>query len=176
MAFVLETRVPGLAMRQLEQQHAAELFALIDQERGQLSLWLPWPEHTKSVRDTEAFIAVSAVEWQIRQRLACALWLGPRIIGGIGIVETDAAAGMAELGYWLAADYQGHGYMTAAVCALSRYCLLDLRWTEVLIRTLEGNAASRAVAERAGYELATVSDDRVLYRLTALGVSEGSGS
>jgi ribosomal-protein-serine acetyltransferase len=166
MALLLETELSGLTLRQLELGHAAELFALIDEERVQLSQWLPWPEHTRSVRDTEAFIAVSSVEWQIRQRLACALWLGSQIIGGIGIVETDAAAGQAELGYWLAARHQGRGYMTAAVRALSEYCLQELQCRQVVIRSMVGNAASRAVAVRAGYELDSETEEKVCYRLS----------
>jgi ribosomal-protein-serine acetyltransferase len=59
-----------------------------------------------------------------------------------------------EIGYWLSTEAQGHGYMTEAVYALTRYIFRqcrDAQRVEILVD--ERNTASRNVAQRCGFTL-----------------------
>lgn len=74
-----------------------------------------------------------------------------RLLGSCGIVEVDWEEGRAELGYWLAPEARGRGAMTRAVSLLARWIFDSLPIERVQLGIEPGNAASRAVAERAGF-------------------------
>jgi RimJ/RimL family protein N-acetyltransferase len=58
-----------------------------------------------------------------------------------------------EVGYWCAAEARGRGVVTRAVRVLSRYAFDELEIGRLEIFADVDNAASRRVAERAGYQL-----------------------
>lgn len=73
----------------------------------------------------------------------------------IGIVQTPLCPWdrMAGIGYWLAEDYRGRGYVTEAVEAV-KDSLFDWRWCDELrIQVFVGNEASRKVALKCGFHL-----------------------
>ena len=70
--------------------------------------------------------------------------------GAIGATNIDWAAKRAEFFYWLLAAYRGRGLAARALEAVSRWAeSRGLERLELMIDTR--NAASRKVAERAGY-------------------------
>jgi RimJ/RimL family protein N-acetyltransferase len=88
-----------------------------------------------------------------------------RLLAEVGLFGLGVPAPRAcEVGYWTHPDARGRGVMTAAVRAAARHALLPepdggLGLERVLLRAAEGNAASRAVAVRAGF-LASGRDRR----------------
>ncbi|MFJ1601735.1 GNAT family N-acetyltransferase [Streptomyces sp. NPDC088261] len=60
-------------------------------------------------------------------------------------------AGTWEIGYWTAKEHRGHGYMTEAVTALTRFAFTTLGAIRLEWRAEVGNAGSRAVAEKSGF-------------------------
>ncbi|MFE0653833.1 GNAT family N-acetyltransferase [Streptomyces sp. NPDC059534] len=63
----------------------------------------------------------------------------------------DRGTGTWEVGYWLAAEARGQGYMTEAVRALAHWAFTGLGCVRLIWRAEVGNAGSRAVAERVGF-------------------------
>ncbi|APE21931.1 MULTISPECIES: GNAT family N-acetyltransferase [Streptomyces] len=61
--------------------------------------------------------------------------------------------GVWEVGYWLAGEHRGSGYMTETVRAVAHWAFTGLGCTRLLWRAEIGNAGSRAVAERVGFVL-----------------------
>ena len=59
--------------------------------------------------------------------------------------------GSAEIGYGIAAEYQGHGYATEAVSALVDWALNDPCVTSVTAETEDSNIASQRVLKKAGF-------------------------
>ncbi|MBD0712134.1 MULTISPECIES: GNAT family N-acetyltransferase [unclassified Streptomyces] len=59
--------------------------------------------------------------------------------------------GVWEVGYWLAAEHRGNGYMTEIVRALAHWAFTQLGCVRLVWRAEVGNAPSRAVAERVGF-------------------------
>jgi RimJ/RimL family protein N-acetyltransferase len=121
--------------------------------------------------DAAAFVATreeehaagAGVHWAIA-RAADGELLGA--VSAMGLAETAAAS--AELGYWAHPDARGRGVMTAAARAAARHCLLPrddggLGLRRVLVRAASRNAASRAVARKAGFT--EVGRDRDAERL-----------
>jgi RimJ/RimL family protein N-acetyltransferase len=69
-----------------------------------------------------------------------------------------------EIGYWCAAEARGRGVVTRAVRMLSRYAFDELEIGRLEIFVDVDNAASRRVAERAGYQLEGVLRSHILNR------------
>jgi RimJ/RimL family protein N-acetyltransferase len=76
-----------------------------------------------------------------------------KYLGGCGVVAYDEESGSAEIGYWLAMEHQGKGYVTEAVRALCRYLFEECDANRAVICNDVRNAASRSVAERVGFRL-----------------------
>ena len=68
-----------------------------------------------------------------------------------------------EIGYWIRADAEGHGYVTEAVAALTRvgFELDDVEWVE--IRCDPANERSAAVPRRLGYRHEATLRGRLAY-------------
>lgn len=71
-----------------------------------------------------------------------------RLLGGTGLHPPRSSVGK-EIGYWIAAESEGHGFVTEAVSAL---CFVALRLGQPLvsIRMVPENQRSIAVCERIG--------------------------
>ena len=74
-----------------------------------------------------------------------------RLLGSFSVMELDRAPGYGELGYWVAAGARGRGVATRAVRLLHDWAVRALGLTELEILPHRDNAASRRIAEKAGY-------------------------
>jgi [ribosomal protein S5]-alanine N-acetyltransferase len=74
-----------------------------------------------------------------------------RLLGSIGIHRIDSEERRCDIGYWLAREARGRGAMTRAVHRLSGWIFGELPVDRIEIVADPRNAASRAVAERAGF-------------------------
>jgi len=75
----------------------------------------------------------------------------------IGAVSADSfepgATHQAEIGYWLARPFWGHGIMTDAVRAYVDYAFRELGVVRLMAHTLVFNRASQRVLEKNGFQL-----------------------
>ena len=74
------------------------------------------------------------------------------ILGSIGLLRGDADSRRAELGYWVAAEHRGRGIAPAAVELMVERAFAD-GWHRLELHIDPANAASRRVAEKAGFAL-----------------------
>ena len=97
-------------------------------------------------------------------------WLvrGPGgVIGDCGIKSPVDDAGAVEIGYGLAGAYQGQGFGSEVVAAISEWLLAQLDVSTVRARTLASNAASRRVLEKAAFIFVGKRDEECLYERRA---------
>ena len=87
----------------------------------------------------------SSLNWAVRDAADDAL-LGMVGLGLDGV-------GSAEIGYWLAPEARGRGLMSRSVELVLDTAFGRLGLVRVFWRAFVGNAASRAVAERAGFRV-----------------------
>jgi RimJ/RimL family protein N-acetyltransferase len=73
------------------------------------------------------------------------------LVGLIDLKRTDWRHRETEIGYWATPAARGRGVMTEATVALSRWALAEAGFERVVLRIATGNAASRRVAEKAGF-------------------------
>jgi ribosomal-protein-serine acetyltransferase len=153
----------GFELRRWRERDAEELHELIERNRGELAKWLSWAQESHG-RDTRAYLARVHDGENDGRRLQRAIVCGNSIAGDVGLfIDRDNAT--AAIGYWLDREHRGRGVMTAAVRELSRHGFAELRLHRIEIRTDVLNLASRAVAERLGFQLEGVL--RESYRVAA---------
>lgn len=75
-----------------------------------------------------------------------------RLIGAISVFQRGQA-GTWEIGFWMAKEHRGNGYMAEAVTVLTHWSLTKLGAERLEWRAEVGNTGSRAVAERAGFRV-----------------------
>ncbi len=76
---------------------------------------------------------------------------GNALLGSIGLTGVSALRNTAAVGYWLAADARGHGYMSAAVRLLARWAFDQLGLARLELTTDPDNEESQRVAEHCGF-------------------------
>ncbi|MER8232084.1 GNAT family N-acetyltransferase [Streptomyces sp. NPDC094049] len=74
---------------------------------------------------------------------------GGPLLAAVSLSSRDG--GVWEVGYWLAREHRGAGYMTEAVRALAHWAFTQLGCVRLVWRAEVGNTGSRAVAERVGF-------------------------
>ena len=73
------------------------------------------------------------------------------LIGSSGLHPRDWNVPSFEIGYWIRTGYEGQGYITEAVQAITKYGFETLEAKKIIIRMQGDNIRSEAVAKKAGY-------------------------
>ena len=137
-------------LRLLEVSDADDLYALIDANREELSQWLPWAAG-QTPADTVEFIHGGRDQVAHNNGFQAAIVVAERIAGVIGYARIDWDNRTTALGYWLGAESQGAGLMTAAVRVLTDHALSVWELNRVEVRAAVENTRSRAIPERLGF-------------------------
>jgi ribosomal-protein-serine acetyltransferase len=138
-------------VRVLQRQHAAELFAMVEECREHLREWLPWVDDTRSAADSERFIADSVAQLASNQSFQAGIFQRGLLVGVIGYHPIDWRNRKTALGYWLAPEAMGQGLMTQASRALLDHGFRELGLARIEIRCATQNKRSRAIPERLGF-------------------------
>ncbi len=137
-------------LRLLADADAQDLHELIEANRPYLAAWLPWAAEQRFA-DTLEFIRGTRAQLEDNDGFQVAILVEERIAGVIGYTGIDWQERSTGIGYWLAADHQGHGTVSAAVAALTDHALSTWELRRVTIRVATENARSRAIPGRLGY-------------------------
>ena len=85
---------------------------------------------------------------------------GGRLVGSMSLVRWDDGVGV--IGYWTAPWARGRGLTVDALRVLCRWCFTRRSAARLELHIEPGNAASRAVADRAGFAAEGVLRRRIL--------------
>lgn len=87
-----------------------------------------------------------ATTWGIRHDNA--------LVGMIGLhdVASNPSGGDAEIGFWMAPQYRGKGYVTEACEAVIAWGFSELRLARIEWRAVAGNLASARAAQSLGFQ------------------------
>jgi RimJ/RimL family protein N-acetyltransferase len=149
-----ELRGPRVVVRPYQLEDADALFAAVEESRQHIWPWLPWGDQHQSVDDSRDFILRSQAKWLLRESdLNVGIFAADtgRYLGGSGLHIRGWDVPAFEIGYWLRASAEGHGYMAEAVKLLTDFAFNALSAQRVMIRCDARNARSAAVAERLGF-------------------------
>lgn len=117
-----------------------------------VSKYMMWRPHAE-VRETQTFIegCIAAVEEGTRFPYVLSLReVSPR---PIGMLEARPLAHHVDLGYVLAPEHWGNGYMPEAISTLAELALANKRFYRVQAFCDVENVASRRTLEKAGFTL-----------------------
>lgn len=117
----------------------------------------PYPEG-----EAERWIQQQAEAWQQGSAVTFAVTLRNKdeTIGTVGLFNRREHE--AEIGYWIGLPYQGEGYCTEAVEALTGFGIAELGITRFYASHLKRNPASGAVLRNAG--LRRTGKDSIVWR------------
>ena len=144
---------PDVDLRLIEERHATEVFAAVNQDREYLSEWLPWVDATHTEDDTLSFIRSSLGNFASNSGFAAGIWNQGRFIGVIGTHKIDWLNRKVEIGYWIGKEFQGQGIMTDACRAAVTHLLGEMNLNRVEIHCAVKNAKSSAIPRRLGFVL-----------------------
>ena len=136
----------------------ALVYAGVVESIKELRAWpasLAWAVAEPSIDAFERFCRDSHADFLARKGFAMLLILKSEnaYVGGSGVHGFDWSVPKCEIGYWCRSSYCGHGLITEAVTAISRFAQDALGARRIISLPDELNTASRSVAERAGYLL-----------------------
>ena len=153
----LVLRDSELELRPLRFRDRAQWNRVRAENREWLSPWeatIP-PISEESLSELPSFFEmVKILNHEARQgrSMSFAIWHGHNLIGQIslgGVIYGAMRGG--HIGYWIDRNFANRGFTTKAVEMLTQYAFNVLKLHRVEINLRPENAASRRVAEKAGY-------------------------
>ncbi|UTM56860.1 GNAT family N-acetyltransferase [Photobacterium sp. CCB-ST2H9] len=126
---------------------------LVNAHFDYLSQWLAWPPHCNTESDFLNFIRRSLQDYAEGKSMVCAIFYQGIHVGNCSFNSINHSLKTVDIGYWLAADYQGKGIITRVCSHLIRIAFEQLEMEKVVIAAAVENQASRSVAERLGMTL-----------------------
>ena len=141
-----------LILRAYQPADAETLYATVEASRAHIAQWLPWTPQHASVEDSRTVIQRLIAQWE---QGICTYGVFAResgaLLGGLGLHLREADVPSYEIGYWLSAPAEGHGYITEATAAMVEYVFGELGARRIEIRCNALNTRSAAVAQRLGF-------------------------
>jgi ribosomal-protein-serine acetyltransferase len=149
-----ELRGERILVRPYRISDAETLKEAVDESREHIRPWLPFADEHQTVEASRDWIIHTNAQWLLRESLNCGVWdiASNRYLGGTGIHPRNWEIGYFEIGYWLRASAEGHGYMTEAARQLTNFALDGLKANRVEIRCDVRNIRSASVARRLGFK------------------------
>ena len=150
---IIET--PRLVLRIPSVSDAPRVNAAVRESFADLHRWMKWAKEIPTVEET-----INRAQRANTHPIAgedFSIWGFLKDTGefvlGCGLHLRDAEVPKFEIGYWCRSSYQGRGFVTEAVRALTRVGFEQMQANRIEIRCDARNERSRRVAERAGYQL-----------------------
>jgi ribosomal-protein-serine acetyltransferase len=140
-----------IELRLPEERFAEEATALVRRNLSHLSEWLPWAHENFSVEDSLEFIRRNRRAFAENQGYGVHVVYRGQHAGNVGYNQIDWSNRSTEIGYWLAAPFQGKGIMTRACRALVEHAFGEFKLNRVEIRCGVENKRSRSIPERLGF-------------------------
>lgn len=134
-----------------------QLVDVVNANIEHLRPWMPWAQEPVTVQSQGEWLAASERNWADGTDFVYGMFDGDTILGGTGL-HTRRGPGVLEVGYWLRADAQGRGLVTAGTRALADVAASYDEVEQVVICCDEGNTRSAAVPRRLGFTLAAVEE------------------
>lgn len=119
----------------------------------EISRWTAVIPEPYAEADARAWIEQTIRDWDEHREAAFAVTDAEtgEVVGAIGLNLQQHYALQASIGYWVAKEARRRGVATSALRLVARWALEDLGLPRVQLLTDPANAASRRVAEKAGF-------------------------
>jgi ribosomal-protein-serine acetyltransferase len=139
-----------LLLRNYHPDDAAALFQLINESRAHLRTWLSWVDRTTKPEHSLQFIQQSLQDINTQQSLTLGIFRNREIIGGIGMHNWDQELKRAQVGYWIARQFEGQGIITRSAERFLDFLFQKLNLNKIELHFALRNTRSAAVAQKLG--------------------------
>lgn len=148
-------RTPRLMIRNVLPGDGAAMHEIKKESFDDLCKWMPWTKlGVGTVDDAEKVIRGNHAKYILREDMMMAAFTHDgRLIAMCGLHRFDWEFRSFEIGYYVRSSDHNKGYATELANALTRFAFGALEARRVIICAATGNAASRRVIEKLGYEL-----------------------
>lgn len=132
-----------------------EINAAVAESFEELKRWMPWAKEPLSLEDSEGHCRVMQARWHAREELDFCFTRKSDglLVGKGGLHSIDWSLPRFEIGYWVRSSCTRQGLATEAARGLAEMARHSLGAVRLEITSDARNAASRKVAEKAGFEL-----------------------
>ncbi len=137
----------------VQESYAPLYVDLAKENYDYLAKWLVWPPHTKTEKDFGDFILRCKKDYESGAAITFGVIYAGKLIGNIAYKYINNELKKVEIGYWIAANYQGKGIISRACARLVEYAFTNLDIVKVEMCVASENKPSRAVCERLGMTL-----------------------
>jgi [ribosomal protein S5]-alanine N-acetyltransferase len=144
-----EFRTQRLLLRAPLLGDGPKLFAAYTQDT-EVAHFMVWRPH-KSVAESNSFVAECVRAWSLGQRLPYVLALAENPVQPIGMLEARLAERTVDIGYVLAREMWGQGFVPEAIEALTQYALLSGGFYRVQATCDVENRGSYRALEKSGF-------------------------
>jgi len=148
-----------IELRDFAEQDNDKLFKVIDHNRIYLRNWLFWVDLTTTIEDSLNFIKSAVISNDEKSSLVLGMWRGSELVGTVSLVNINYESRFAELGYWLAENEQGKGYVTSSCRSLITYAFENFQIDSIRIKCVAENQSSHAVIKRLGLACSRSTDE-----------------
>lgn len=152
MPYVKDLVLPvgdDLEVRQLISADAPQYFDAVEKSREHLSQYAgQTTERITSVEDAEEMISL-----QNEKFAAFGTWKGTELVGSLTLCRSAIESSVYhEIGYWSSEQHSGQGNTHRVVTAFTDFILQDCGARNVCAYIRQGNVASAATAQKAGFK------------------------
>ena len=146
----------NLMLRLPEIEDAPALFALFEENRAHLTEWQDWPDRIQTLDDCREFILRHKAGYADGTSLECLILFQGKPVGMCSLSKIVSVVRKAEIGYWIAKEYEGMGIVTQSCRGLIDYAFGTMKLNRLALKFKHlsednENVRSRRVAERLGF-------------------------
>lgn len=154
MNIPMPIQTPRLVIRPPQAGDGLQQMKAIEDSLQELRAWMPWAQKAQTLDEAEANVRHARVRFEAREdmRLHAYDRASGEQLASSGLHRFDWEVRKFEIGYWVRTPFQGQGYVSEVVTALTLYAFEQLRARRVEIRCDSENERSLKVARRLGFE------------------------
>ncbi len=132
---------------------AEALTEIVRANLDRLHPWMPWAVDDYSAEHCKLWIQRALSDFAMDGRFNLVIICEGKYAGAIGFHNLDVINRSAEVGYWIAKDFEGRGIITRCCTAVINYLFDIIELNRVQINCNVENTKSRAIPERLGFKL-----------------------
>ena len=141
-----------LLLRSYKPEDAPELFRCVNESRAHLRPFLNWVDTTTRTEHSLQFIQSAIAQQATGEEMALGIFLQQerQLIGGIGMHNWNHDLKRAQVGYWIAKEYEGKGLMYRSAVRFLDFLFHKVGLNKAEMHIVPYNTRSLALAERLG--------------------------
>jgi ribosomal-protein-serine acetyltransferase len=151
-----------IKLKEISLEDVKSIYEIINSEREYLREWLPFVDETRNIIYTRSFVE-NYLNSDRKDLTFCVLYQN-KMVGLVGMKDTDKANRKTEIGYWLSESYQHLGIITKSCRTLINYIFEELRINRIQLTAATENSKSQRVALRLGFQREGIQRDGELHR------------